>query len=381
MAEVRKLRAFVLSQQIAIDNIYGKLITKQPVIANAVYQTHNNGERPFSVRIQHTDGYKVIVLRNKWNEDEKKHVMDSIIAVFQPEDVFVGRSPHNRMTDFSGDYGSEFDGSSILLLMSLSNLRYIHIGNVIYSFTAYAPIAKFVSPVGNNDVVYAYAVDIHNQHYLLSDSNVAFLVPDTHIDPYDYYYEKHNITRDLSRTKKKKAWSRFENIEKWYVGKSRWTLAYCNDPGKSYDYTIVRDDSSSGDESDDVSDAESEAVSEEPNANGNADDASDEESDGESDVESDDLIAHPEPVVTPDVPIAFNTSDAPSDSPSDAMKESRIKRTKITMYIVRRDPVTSKLGHREEITRDEYIGIINRFGNFMGFRPMLDVEIVEKHDF
>ena len=69
------------------------------------------------------------------------------------------------MTKFSGGYGKFFDGNSILL--KLSKNKYVYIGSVIYSFTSYNEITTFISPVGNSDVPYPYAIDEKNNYYLL----------------------------------------------------------------------------------------------------------------------------------------------------------------------------------------------------------------------
>ena len=71
------------------------------------------------------------------------------------------------MTKFSLGYGEKFDGNSILL--KLSKNKYVYIGSLIYSFNAYNEITTFISPVGNNDVPYPYAIDEKNNYYLLSE--------------------------------------------------------------------------------------------------------------------------------------------------------------------------------------------------------------------
>ena len=99
------------------------------------------------------------------------------------------------MTKFSGGHGKKFDGNSILL--NISNNKYIYICDIIQEFTSYSKIIKFVSPVGNNDVPYPYAVDDKNNTYLFSENlcinnkthNNKFNINKKYDNPYDYYYD------------------------------------------------------------------------------------------------------------------------------------------------------------------------------------------------
>ena len=61
------------------------------------------------------------------------------------------------MTEYSGGYGDEFDGNSILV--HISENKYVYIGSSIYSFESQAKIIRYISPVGNSDVPYPYAID------------------------------------------------------------------------------------------------------------------------------------------------------------------------------------------------------------------------------
>ncbi len=100
--------------------------------------------------------------KNAWMFNEK-------IATFECEQVFVGKSYLNSMTNFSGGHGKEFDGNSLLLC--LSRHHYIHIGNEIISFQTNDDILEYYSPVGNSDCPYAYAIS-ENNVYILSGENV-----------------------------------------------------------------------------------------------------------------------------------------------------------------------------------------------------------------
>ncbi len=55
-----------------------------------------------------------------------------VLLIKKPNNVFVGKSPKNRMTIFSGGYGSKFIGNTILV--DVKNNEYVFISNIIYKF-------------------------------------------------------------------------------------------------------------------------------------------------------------------------------------------------------------------------------------------------------
>lgn len=151
------------------------------------YDIHDNGGRPFQVHISPDKTVQVaerIYTDNYDDPDTFKY-----IKTFNPTKVFVGKSPKNAMTKFSGGYGKEFDGNSILL--KLRPLTYVYIGSEIYQFKARAEIVEYVSPVGNSDVPYPYARDSEGAAYLMLEQIVCLGYFSTHSaknDPYDTYY-------------------------------------------------------------------------------------------------------------------------------------------------------------------------------------------------
>ena len=122
----------------------------------------------------------------------------------QARTVFVGESPLNDMTAFSGGHGPRFRGNTILVQPedadAVRDLEDNFIAQEIFRFRALAPIVSFVSPVGNSDVPYAYAVDRDGVVYLLNADvvllNASTLAPFLHgpSDPYSYYYDAALIT-------------------------------------------------------------------------------------------------------------------------------------------------------------------------------------------
>jgi hypothetical protein len=76
----------------------------------------------------------------------------------KPEKIFIGKSPKIKMTKFSGGYGKEFDGNTILLLLNNNNYAIIN-GEGIKNFTTNNDkIINYYSIIGNNDVPYPIAI-------------------------------------------------------------------------------------------------------------------------------------------------------------------------------------------------------------------------------
>ena len=106
------------------------------------YQVHDNGGRPFTVKIQNNQNI-VDVFRTDNNQ---------LVCHFNPIKIFIGKSPLIPMTQYSGGYGAEFDGNTILL--QITEYKYVFIGWKIFSFETDSEIVEYASPVGNNDVPY-----------------------------------------------------------------------------------------------------------------------------------------------------------------------------------------------------------------------------------
>jgi hypothetical protein len=100
--------------------------------------------------------------------------------------VFIGKSPRNKMTEFSGAYGPAFDGNTILV--KVAPLKYVWIGQSIEEFRALDEIVFYVSPVGNSDVPYAWARDTKNRGYIFREKVIITNMP-KNTSPDDYYYD------------------------------------------------------------------------------------------------------------------------------------------------------------------------------------------------
>ena len=165
------------------------------------YVTLDNGGEPFLVSIL-SRKEKHSVMLCKWKqvaepeegEPEQQRMLrnyDISNPFFQDavEKVFVGKSPLNEMTRFSGGHGPRFDGNSILLKKKGGD--YIFVGHEVYAFRA-SEIVDFVSPVGNSSVPYPYAVDVEGR-YILFIEHVVMPRPGKtgkmDDDPYRVYYD------------------------------------------------------------------------------------------------------------------------------------------------------------------------------------------------
>lgn len=170
------------------------------------YVTLDNGGTPFVVRIlsRGSETTVTICVRKREHVDTEAageteelqegiwlHEYDTSSPLMRDvpvERVFIGKSPVNAMTTFSGGHGPRFDGNSVLLKREND---YVFVGDEIFSFTAAAEIVDFVSPVGNSSVPYPYCVDADGRHYLLLEGVVLDQIPalGTDSDPYSYWYD------------------------------------------------------------------------------------------------------------------------------------------------------------------------------------------------
>jgi hypothetical protein len=189
------------------------------------YYTHSNGSSP----------YKVEIINNSLVRVFKS---DICILNLHPQEIFIGKSEKNKMTEYSGGYGSQFDGNTILVKMN--DTTYIYIGCKMQSFSTQYKIISYHSPVGNNDVPYPYAVDSEKNYYLMIENVVLknsielenFLINNN--DPYEYYYQASLITEDRGTGRKPIFQNNF-NIIKFYIGKELYTMKYSSSPSNDFD--------------------------------------------------------------------------------------------------------------------------------------------------
>jgi hypothetical protein len=190
------------------------------------YSTRDNGGTIFQIKITTLNDNEHIV-------NIKSYVYEN---TFNATQVFIGKSPHNTMTAFSCEYGSRYDGNSIVIKIQTG--EYIYIGESIFSFRTESPIVEHVSPVGNNDVPYPYSILENGKIYLMIENvvlapteNLNNYMSNTMNDPYSYYYENHNITPDIRgqrnpTNKYDENFPYFREIREFYIGGEQYTLSY-----------------------------------------------------------------------------------------------------------------------------------------------------------
>ena len=150
-----------------------------------IYYIHDNHDRPYKVE---TLPDKIINIYGKINTIDNIYIKDPILK-YKYNKIFIGKSPKCPMTEFSGGYGRKYDGNTILL--NIKNNEYIWIGEVIISFESNSKIVEYISPVGNNDVPYPYAIDVNRNYYLLLAAPTAYDDPNPeYISTYKYISEK-----------------------------------------------------------------------------------------------------------------------------------------------------------------------------------------------
>lgn len=115
-----------------------------------------------------------------------------ILYVCVADEIFIGRSPWNKITEY-GRYGIEYDGNSVLLRIRED---YMYINHEIYTFHSKHRIVSFVSPIGPGRINYPYAHDAVGNTYLFTVQVIldASLLPTLRDkNPYDYYYDSRTL--------------------------------------------------------------------------------------------------------------------------------------------------------------------------------------------
>lgn len=158
----------------------------EPVTGKAVFSQHNGG-KPYLVRYTKdtvsvfkdgTIGWDEIP--DEVYEDDKalaKYYTSPVLKPTKFVKAFVGKDPADRSED----------GNS--MLFDLGGLRYLYVGETVYTFKAASPVVKYVSPVGNSAVPYPYAVTKDASYLMIEHVFVPHADKATRDqDPYQVYY-------------------------------------------------------------------------------------------------------------------------------------------------------------------------------------------------
>jgi len=179
------------------------------------FDTQDNGGYPFRVYIEKG---RAEIYELEFDEDTDEHTPGNLMGAVNGGKFFVGTSPLNKMTEFSGGAGE--DGSSLVLQdeKDVKDNIYTFVGTKIYKFKTLAPLIYFTSPVGNNSVPYPWAQDRDGNIYLLIEDvvikNWAPAINKTieekdQLEPYTYYYNNRDfeVMNPRTNTKYKLQWT------------------------------------------------------------------------------------------------------------------------------------------------------------------------------
>lgn len=152
-------------------NIFHPAVDGKPVFAELIsrgatrYDILDNGGTSFIVLIDYSGDLPTVYVYNQptgmvmlGDEEYPKELLYTHLACkYVAQEVFVGKSPHNKMTDYSGGHGPQFDGNTLLLRIGATEYRYACIMQSVIEFTTDEKITDYTSSVGNSSVPYPYA--------------------------------------------------------------------------------------------------------------------------------------------------------------------------------------------------------------------------------
>lgn len=140
----------------------------------STYKTYhpirNGGDSKYKVEVYKT---KVVITDL---ETEKTHEIKNY------KKVFIGKSTNKY---YRGYAKKPFTGCS--LLVEIKDSEYVYICERIFKFKTKEPVHTFVSQMGNNFVVYPFALTDNYAYLIIED---VYIKRDFgNIDPYEVYYD------------------------------------------------------------------------------------------------------------------------------------------------------------------------------------------------
>jgi hypothetical protein len=183
------------------------------------YYIHDNGSTNFLVEDYDN---KVIIYKITKDYDNNTIEINKKIKEIKYQEIYFGKVPSKMLKDSNYSYEK---GNTILLMIDKG--KYIFIGQCIYSFETKdkEKIIKFVSPIGNSDVPYPYAIGENNTYLLLENIYIDNSLLDLNEDIYQQYYQYHYINikmknktryKKLSKNEKEKLLEELTIYEKIY---------------------------------------------------------------------------------------------------------------------------------------------------------------------
>lgn len=204
------------------------------------YLINDNGGKPFKVVIKNINDVYVFK-RMESDNDELKYSDNPILTFKNVAEIFIGKSPKNKMTEFSRGYGPKFDGNTILL--HIQDLYYVCISYIIFQFKAQTLIKSYNSPVGNSDVAYPFAIDTNNNYYLLAEPESPLILtkpPTKQAEleeykyyPYGYYYRINSLNDPNNKEIQLKVFN--TPIKSYLINQNDYILSYTPNPDADYD--------------------------------------------------------------------------------------------------------------------------------------------------
>jgi hypothetical protein len=142
-----------------------------------IFETHDNGGRPFLVKIN-SNPNRIVVYTT--------HPVSKKVLDISYLDVFIGDNKLKTPNNYDPEY--KYVGNSILV-RTFEN-QYIFIGHKIYSFKARMgdTIKQLQSGVGNSDVPYPYAIGDEYTYFLLDQQTLPNHVLNLKYDAYRQFY-------------------------------------------------------------------------------------------------------------------------------------------------------------------------------------------------
>lgn len=124
------------------------------------YVTHDNGGRPFMVIRQNQEIVDVHLVGNDgaaYGDEEQGELLCNYAEVTQ---FFAGDDPV-----------CDERGNSVLFRVARQNgaHHYVYVGSEIYTFSSEEPVTSYVSPLGNSDVPYPYAVTASRTYLMIEN--------------------------------------------------------------------------------------------------------------------------------------------------------------------------------------------------------------------
>jgi hypothetical protein len=158
------------------------------------YFTHDNGGRPFYVKIRDR---MITVVRGRCDdacavENDMGSIYDTrILTIPSYKRVWIGEN--------SGKYANkrEIKGTGNSILVHIGDDKYVYIGDHVFEFRTSDKINEFHGIVGNSDVIYAFAIGDENTYFFTEDMYMPNNVLQKDVDPYITYFEHNKSAKKM----------------------------------------------------------------------------------------------------------------------------------------------------------------------------------------